>query len=345
MRIFSNTSWLISFFTFQVLFFTSTTSLKAQNEIDDLEDISNVRLSNIKGFEIRVKSLEKSKNFYLKLLGGKVFYESDNLVLIYYKSGQYISLSNADPHLNSSITQLGFSINESINILELSNYLRKIGLREIEPPLTIFSGLDIKSSFWIASENKLIISDERGLIFNISNIESCYFDTAQDICNDSKSVSGLFEVKEINHFTAFVNDGKGATDWWQKNFGLNVQAMQGPNSAVNGIGHGTQFLMFAGPFPGGESSPPKIHHASFNIIGDFSEVNIVNKLKDNGFVEQGNNTLAPMMFYVSRRMPERGGVEGGTPEIYFTDPDGILLQIQSSTYCGGGGILGDICLD
>jgi hypothetical protein len=50
------------------------------------------------------------------------------------------------------------------------------------------------------------------------------------------------------------------------------------------------------------------------------------------------------MHYVSLRMPERGGAEGGTPELYFTDPDGILLQLQDVSYCGGGGYLGSECL-
>ena len=32
---------------------------------------------------------------------------------------------------------------------------------------------------------------------------------------------------------------------------------------------------------------------------------------------------------------------GGT--LYFTDPDGLLMQIQDVTYCGGGGVLGSVC--
>jgi hypothetical protein len=42
-------------------------------------------------------------------------------------------------------------------------------------------------------------------------------------------------------------------------------------------------------------------------------------------------------------MPNRGGAEGGTPELYFTDPDGLAIQIQDVTYCGGGGFLGELC--
>ena len=29
--------------------------------------------------------------------------------------------------------------------------------------------------------------------------------------------------------------------------------------------------------------------------------------------------------YVTMRMPDRGGAPGGTAELYFTDPDGLLM--------------------
>ena len=33
----------------------------------------------------------------------------------------------------------------------------------------------------------------------------------------------------------------------------------------------------------------------------------------------------------------------GTPELYFTDPDNIRIQLQDVSYCGGSGRLGQIC--
>jgi len=51
----------------------------------------------------------------------------------------------------------------------------------------------------------------------------------------------------------------------------------------------------------------------------------------------------PMMTYISLRMPNRGGAQDGTPELYFVDPDGLLIQLQDTTYCGGSGFLGDVC--
>ena len=38
---------------------------------------------------------------------------------------------------------------------------------------------------------------------------------------------------------------------------------------------------------------------------------------------------------LARRQKSHGGAPGGTPELYFTDPDGILIQLQDATYCGG----------
>ena len=50
-----------------------------------------------------------------------------------------------------------------------------------------------------------------------------------------------------------------------------------------------------------------------------------------------------MQSYVTMRMENRGGAKEGTPELYFTDPDGLPIQLQDVKYCGGGGYLGDLC--
>jgi len=62
-----------------------------------------------------------------------------------------------------------------------------------------------------------------------------------------------------------------------------------------------------------------------------------------GLKKQEGQARNPLVTYISLRMPERGGAEGGTPELYFTDPDGLAIQLQDVTYCGGGGLLGELC--
>ena len=34
----------------------------------------------------------------------------------------------------------------------------------------------------------------------------------------------------------------------------------------------------------------------------------------------------PLVYYVSMRIPDRGGAPDGTPELYFTDPDGLKVE-------------------
>ena len=68
------------------------------------------------------------------------------------------------------------------------------------------------------------------------------------------------------------------------------------------------------------------------------------KLEDYGFNARENaDNTPPLVHWISMRMPNRGGIEGGTPEVYFSDPDGIRIQLQDAVYCGGGGYLGDDC--
>jgi hypothetical protein len=38
-----------------------------------------------------------------------------------------------------------------------------------------------------------------------------------------------------------------------------------------------------------------------------------------------------------------GGAKEGTPELYLGDPDGIVVQLQDPSYCGGAGVLGNVC--
>jgi len=53
--------------------------------------------------------------------------------------------------------------------------------------------------------------------------------------------------------------------------------------------------------------------------------------------ESVTGPVALLRYYVTMRGPDRGGAKEGTPALYFTDPDGILVQLQDVSYCGGAG--------
>ena len=85
-----------------------------------------------------------------------------------------------------------------------------------------------------------------------------------------------------------------------------------------------------------------INHVCF-AVEDFSVEGVQESLEEYGIRARGTGPRSPLRHWVSMRMPNRGGAPEGTPELYFTDPDGLAVQLQDATYCGGGGYLGGDC--
>jgi hypothetical protein len=90
--------------------------------------------------------------------------------------------------------------------------------------------------------------------------------------------------------------------------------------------------------------PAGIDHACL-IVDDFDIDRLLKVLTDYGLKSIGETFRAtgPLQVYTTKRMPDRGGDPNGTFEFYFTDPDGIVVQIHDARYCGGTGPLGDKC--
>lgn len=150
---------------------------------------------------------------------------------------------------------------------------------------------------------------------------------------------GLISLREYNHFTLFVSDAARSQQFYQSVFGLPIDTYQGAMPVFR-IGSGREFLAMP-------QVPPlagRIHHASLNV-DDFDVDRIFSILEGYGLTVLGEagNATGPLQAYVTMRGADRGGAPEGTPELYFTDPDGILLQLQDMRYCGGAGYLGDQC--
>jgi catechol 2,3-dioxygenase-like lactoylglutathione lyase family enzyme len=88
----------------------------------------------------------------------------------------------------------------------------------------------------------------------------------------------------------------------------------------------------------------RIHHASL-AVENFDVDQIFSLLEGYGLTILGEagGANGPLQAYVTMRGADRGGATEGTPELYFTDPDGILIQLQDISYCGGNGYLGEEC--
>lgn len=129
-----------------------------------------------------------------------------------------------------------------------------------------------------------------------------------------------FQVTSLNHVTLFVKDVPQTAALYQKLFGMPVKSYQG-NGINLAAGEGSnQFVgLFNGP-PG----PPRIDHICLGV--------------KNFDVDKAVKVLAEHGLKANVRMRD-----DKIPELYFNDPNGISIQLQDESYCGGEGVLGNQC--
>jgi catechol 2,3-dioxygenase-like lactoylglutathione lyase family enzyme len=313
---------------------------------------SGIRLLRLQCFEIRVTDPAASLEFYQSLFGMAVQARDEDRHCLRVGDGpQFMAMRAVGAGETPAITRIGYAV-ENFEPRRTQAALEAVGFARVPAPPESAAGLDHRMQTWIRQRGdteELYFADDRGLIVQLAGADYCGGSGAGgSFCASPEPVAdGLIRLADLNHFTVFVSDGAAANRFYQETFGLSVQAYQGPQSPVTGIGDGRQFVMYAGGGGrggrGGAATPANIHHGSFNIH-DFDVDRVLATLTDFGIAAQGESAIGPRMHYVSRRMPARGGAEGGTPELYFTDPDGILMQLQDISYCGGGGYLGNECL-
>lgn len=196
---------------------------------------------------------------------------------------------------------------------------------------------------------EVYVGDPDGLMIKIQDQRDCGGSGRfGEVCSTTEPSpkEGLILLRDLSHVTLFVTDSGRSTSFYQDVFAMPVQAHQG-TSPLLAVGSDRQFLTIVSA-PGGRSSAsPRgaaINHVSFRMEA-FDPDKVLKKLEEAGIHPrgEGRGPVGPMKSYVTMRMPDRGGAPGGTPELYFTDPDGILWQIQDVSYCGGSGTLGEIC--
>ena len=198
---------------------------------------------------------------------------------------------------------------------------------------------------------ELYFSDPDGVVMQLQDPRYCGGGGALgNVCPppEASPGTGLIALRGWSHCTVFGSDGARANKFYQDLLGLRVQAYQGPTAPVLSVGGGVQFLMFAGGAGRGRANTPaqagSINHLCLNMDG-FNPDAVISTLERYGIKPRASaqGPAGPLVHYISMRMENRGGAKEGTPELYFTDPDGLLIQLQDTKYCGGAGVLGDVC--
>ena len=303
---------------------------------------SGIQLERLNFFEIRVADVERSLAFHRGVFGMPVQSSAEGRVLLKIGAGNhYMAIREVRPGETPAITHYGYAV-ANYDLDDTQAALVANGFRRIDAPDITAPGIENAMTTWTRDRDgvtTLYFADARGLIVQLTDSDWC----GSRVCRAPDSaMPGDINLTDINHFTTFVNGGPEAAEFYQSAFGLEPQAYQATTPSLGTPGT-NWFVMFAGGPNNGQQTPANIHHVSFNMSG-FIVDDVLTALEGHGVTSRGSRQLGPMMHYISLRQPDRGGAIGGTPEVYFTDPDGILMQIQDDAYCGGSGYLGNICI-
>ncbi|MCY4264398.1 MAG: VOC family protein [Gammaproteobacteria bacterium] len=313
------------------------------------QNTTPVAVRAIHNFGIRVRDVDTSVQFYQDLFGAPIQVRRDDSVFLRVGNGpRFFSISPAAMEKDIGFTHIGLSV-ANFDVDLIRQQLVASGIRSTAAPGGNENGLDLASRSWVVNQNgipELFFADIEGLVYQLSNETYCGGGVMTDPCILQESVPsvGMFQLVDYSHFTNFVANRTRANNFYTTTFGKAFQAYQGPGSPIIGVGNGVQFLMYVGgEVPGDPVAPARIDHVCFSVVR-FDVEDMLTKLTDYGLsARQGSADIRPLMHWVSMRMPNRGGAPQGTPELYFTDPDGIRIQLQDPGYCGGTGYLGDSC--
>jgi catechol 2,3-dioxygenase-like lactoylglutathione lyase family enzyme len=132
----------------------------------------------------------------------------------------------------------------------------------------------------------------------------------------AQAAKAVGAVRSMNHVSVFVPNVQKSVDFYQNLFGLPLLTRQDPG--IN-LSTGAGFL---GIYPAqAGATMGSINHVCVGME-NFDADAVLKQLTERGV--KGNIRL-----------------RGDTKELYFTDPDGIRVQLQDVKYKGGTGVLGD----
>ena len=297
---------------------------------------------------LTVTDIGRSLEFYQGLFGMTIAARQARTLILRIGSGpQFLALGGGRPNATPGINHFCLNVDD-FDDRRVVGILGEHGVAPVEPG----SGNAARrvrirmrgAEFGGAPEGtpELSIGDPDGVVVQLQDSTYCGGQgLLGELCPtpEPSPTGGLIALQDINHFTVFVSDQQRSIDFYQGLFGMPVTRHQGALPLLS-VGSGRQFLALAqGP------GPARIHHASMSME-NFQHEEVTATLEEFGIRPRAAGAQGPpepLTSYVTMRMPDRGGAPEGTPELYFTDPDGILLQLQDVRYCGGGGYLGDVC--
>jgi catechol 2,3-dioxygenase-like lactoylglutathione lyase family enzyme len=306
-----------------------------------------IRVRSLSHMTLTVSDRQRSVDFYQGLFGLPVQHRQDVSTGLRIGPGlQYISLSQGGPNAKPGIAHFCMTV-QNFSVDGITQALIDHGVAKGSPgPLkTWVRTRGANAGGGAEGAPELYVGDPDGINVQLQDVTYCGgAGPLGSMCKpiEPAPTKGLIALQDLSHFTLGVSNRERSVAFYQDLFSMPVQAQQGVTTLL-GIGSKRQFIAIGG-VNGAQARVSNIAHGCFTMEG-FKPDKVLKALSDYGIKPRGDASgpPGPLVSYVSMRMENRGGAKGGTPELYFTDPDGILMQIQDVSYCGGGGYLGEVC--
>jgi catechol 2,3-dioxygenase-like lactoylglutathione lyase family enzyme len=321
-----------------------------------------VRVRGINHVTLAVADVKRSVDFYQGLFGMPIMSRQGSTTNLQIGAGpQFLGVSAAGSN-PPRLDHLALGV-EDFSVERVSRILTQFGVTRIDSAAATggagLSGGPMKMRVRMRGPDaggapegtpELYVGDPNGFVVQLQDPRYCGgAGPLGNVCPAPARPSrrGLLALRGWSHTTNSVSDPAASRTFWQDLFGLRIQAYQGPTAPVLGWG-GVEFLVFtaAAAGRGGSDSAPRatINHLCMTVE-NFHPDTVIKALETYGIKPRGNGQGAPgpLVHYISVRKDDRGGAREGTPELYFTDPDGLIIQLQDASYCGGSGVLGNVC--
>jgi catechol 2,3-dioxygenase-like lactoylglutathione lyase family enzyme len=338
------------------------------------------RVNGLSQITLTVSDVARSLDFYQGLFGMPVQARQGSTVLLRIGNGpRFLALRPAVAGERPSISALGFgvqdfSVDGAMKALTALGFSAAPSTADKPGPkqMLVRTRRQNEGGSPDGSTRDLFVADPSGVVFQLHDVSYCGGSGALgNVCSmaERSPKPGLIALKDTSHFTIAASD-PNTVPMYLELFGFAPMVYQAATPAWQ-VGSGVHFLMFiggGGPTRGGGAGAPGagrggagrgapeggrgagggparaagIDHACV-AMENFDPAAVTKTLVSYGLRQQDGQGRTPLVTYISLRMPNRGGAEGGTPELYLTDPDGLAIQLQDVKYCGGGGFLGEAC--
>jgi catechol 2,3-dioxygenase-like lactoylglutathione lyase family enzyme len=307
-----------------------------------------IKLLGLNHVSLAVSNIQRSQDFYQRLFGMPLVHRQGSVPVLRIGSGpQFIALYNAGSAL-PGIGHVCFAV-EDFNPDRVMQTLAVHGVAKTIPgtaPETAWVRMrGEKAGGAREGTPELYFNDPDGITFQLQAATYCGgAGVGGELCSmNERPESRPFSTRALNHITFIVSDQHRSLRFYQRIFGMPIQARQGAVVLLAAGAH-PDFITLS---QGGPDRKPQGDHFCLTV-DDFDPDRIMKTLAGLGVKERTSSTsTSPLTSWVRwRQVSANGGGPGapnGTPEVYFRDPDNIGGQIQDARYCGGSGLYGHVC--